>query len=175
MKTLITAYFSLFGVLWVTNGTAQDFSAQVREKISTLQFIHGTWEGRGWIMSPSGEKAYSNVTEDIGTDVAGTVLKLRGTGTTDEGEVVHDALGIIYYDPFRNAYKMESFVGRGFHTTADVVLPEPGVIVWSFDAGPNMRFRYTIRIEGDSWIETGEMSQDKTTFRQFFEMKLTRK
>lgn len=172
MKNLISilTFLSCFmnGVVCVS---AQDFSEEAKHQVAQLDFMVGKWEGTGLAMLPNGQKGMSEVTETIRYDLDGTILRIRGVGLS-EGVKVHDALGIIYYDPSSKALKMNSWLSKGMSTMAEVQLMPDGRIQWCFEPRPGVTIRYTIVISGNEWSETGEMSRDGENWNKFFEMNL---
>lgn len=176
MKKLIKPILVVVGILVAIGLTAQDFSAQVKEKISAFDFMIGEWEGEGWVMGQDGNKETSHVIEDISYQLDETIIQLRGVGMADkDGKQVkvHDAFGILSYDPFTQKYKMNSWLSRGMSTTAQVEIKNEASFIWWFDAGPSRTIRYTVNFEDGLWNEKGEMSTDGDTWHQFFEMNLT--
>jgi len=178
MKGILKIILIIPGLISWFALSAQDFSEAAKAKVKVLEYLVGEWEGEGWVITPQGLKETSQVEESISFELDETVIKLRGVGMADkEGNQVkvHDALGVLYYDIFRQAYKMDSWIARGMHTSANVEIMEEGKLKWWFEAGPSTTIRYTITIEDGAWNEVGEMSQDGTNWRHFFEMNLTRK
>tara|TARA_B100001105_G_C22208784_1_gene364461 strand:+ start:64 stop:606 length:543 start_codon:yes stop_codon:yes gene_type:complete len=178
MKNHIKIGLTLLGVVISLIGFAQDFSAVCKKEMSQFGFLTGEWVGEGWVITPQGSRENSMVTESIAYDLNNTVISLRGTGTAERNgdkTRVHDALGVLYYDPFTKKVNMDSWIARGMSTKADLELLGEGKMKWWFPAGPNRVIRYTINIENDKWNEVGEMSSDKgETWVQFFEMNLTK-
>ncbi|MFZ0391821.1 MAG: hypothetical protein WAN36_15275, partial [Calditrichia bacterium] len=87
----------IFILLYISNifGQMPDVSADVKDAMSQVSVMAGEWEGRGWRMTPGGEKAYSNVEENLHWKLDKTILILEGLGKTDEGKVVHNAYGVL--------------------------------------------------------------------------------
>lgn len=177
MKNLIKTSLLALGILVAIVAHAQDFSAQAREQVSKFAFMIGEWEGDSWYYTQQGQREESTVYEDIQFELGQTIVKMRGIGRSldSEARLVHDALGVLYYDGFQQKFRMDSWIGRGMHTSANVEYKGEGNFVWWFEAGPAMTMRYTVTIKEDTWNEIGEMSQDGSNWRQFFEMNLTRK
>ena len=156
-------------------GFAQmDFSKQSQEKLAVLDLMVGTWEGTGYMMTPSGKET-SNVKESIQYKLDNTILYIegRGTKTMEDGssEIVHDAVGIISYNSFTKAYEMNSFISKGLSTKANVEIKDGNNIIWWYKAGP-ATIRYSMNFENDTWTEKGERSMDGENWQQFFEMQL---
>lgn len=159
--------------------SAQEPAAAARlEAMKKLGILEGDWRGEGWQqMGPGGRKPVS-VTEAVRFKLDGTIMVIDGRGTTKneagEERVVHNAFAVISYDPAANRYDMKAYLadGRSTDATAEWV---DGAFQWGFATPQGFRIRYTIRLtDKGEWHEVGEMSQDGTTWRQFFEMTLHR-
>lgn len=142
---------------------------EVIKAMKEVAFITGEWEGEGWYMV-NGQKSTSKVTEKIALKAGGAVLSLEGKGVDSAGRVVHDAFGILYYEPSTKDYRMRSFLagetGGEHHATA-----KNGVIVWTIKS--QRTIRYTIKLdEQGRWLEIGEMDMGDGKWFQFFEMRL---
>lgn len=179
MKNLIKILLTILGVIIGASLFAQDFSQDCKNEMKAFTFLTGKWEGQGWVITPAGTKESSMVTEEISFDLDETIIKLRGVGMAEKGGEmlrVHDALGVLYYDPFQKSYKMNSWISRGLNTQASVALLENGKMNWQFSAGPNRMIRYTIEVIDDQWHEIGEVSLNEgATWIQFFQMDLAKK
>jgi len=157
MKEIRRFLLILLGIVISLVAFTQDFKAITQKEMKKMSFMTG---------------------ETISYDLDNTVLRLRGVGTADKDGVevkVHDALGVLYFDPFRQQFGMSSWISKGMHTDANVELLGEGRLKWWFEAGPAGTIRYTLKIENNVWVEIGEMSQDGETWKQFFEMKLEKK
>jgi hypothetical protein len=177
MKEIRRFLLILLGIVISLVAFTQDFKAITQKEMKKMSFMTGEWQGEGWVMTPEGMET-SRVKETISYDLDNTVLRLRGVGTADKDGVevkVHDALGVLYFDPFRQQFGMSSWISKGMHTDANVELLGEGRLKWWFEAGPAGTIRYTLKIENNVWVEIGEMSQDGETWKQFFEMKLEKK
>lgn len=171
MKNLIKTMVFLAVAAWSTEIYAQpDFSAEVKAKMQSLDFMVGDWEGSGWAMTPSG-KENTEVKESITYALNGTILQVNGLGTK-ENKVVHEAFGVITFNPFTKAYGMDAYVAKGMKTAATVEILDEGKIKWYFKAGPNMTIKYMLTVEDGIWTEIGERSMDGENWQQFFEMTL---
>ncbi|MEO9853564.1 MAG: hypothetical protein ABJE80_17740 [Reichenbachiella sp.] len=151
-----------------------DFSALAKEKLAALEMMVGTWKGTGYIYTPAGKES-SSVTENIQYKLDGTVIVAEGRGikTMEDGseKVVHDALGVISFNPFTKQYQMNSFISKGMSTNAKVEIKDENSVVWWIEAGPTT-IRYSLTIKNGQWTEIGERSMDGENWQQFFEMKL---
>ncbi|SMD32627.1 hypothetical protein SAMN04488029_0977 [Reichenbachiella faecimaris] len=152
-----------------------DFSELAKQKIAALDMMIGTWEGTGYMNTPAGKES-SKVKENLQYQLDGTVIMAEGRGTKIMGDgsekVVHNALGIISFNPFTQQYQMNSFIAKGMSTQAKLEIKDANSVVWWIEAGP-ATMRYSLTIKDDEWIEIGERSMDKgENWQQFFEMKL---
>ncbi|MCB9067639.1 MAG: hypothetical protein H6629_07505 [Calditrichae bacterium] len=102
----------------------------------------------------------------------GLVLMVEGVGKRTDPEtgkemIVHNALGLMSYDPHGGGYKMQSHLSNGRSTTADAKFNDDGSFVWWFKT-PQGTIRYTIKLNSaDQWHEIGEFSADGENWRQF--------
>ena len=177
MKETRKLLLILLGIVISLVAFTQDFKAAAQKEMQKMSFMIGEWQGEGWVMTPGG-KEFSSVNEAISYDLDSTVISLRGVGMADKGGVevkVHDAIGVLYFDPFQRKFGMSSWISKGMHTDANVELLGEGKLKWWFEAGPAGTIRYTMTIANNEWVEIGEMSQDGENWRQFFEMTLKRK
>ena len=151
-------------------------TAQI-EAMKKLQFLVGEWKGEGWTEFVPGQRRTSPIAESVQPKLDGLVLLVQGLGKRkDPGSqqevIVHNALGILSYDEQAQVYRMRSYVANGRSTDAEAKFTDGG-FQWAFQAGPGMRFRYTVKLtDKGEWFEIGEMSQDGTTWRKFHEMTL---
>lgn len=139
-----------------------------------LAFLVGEWEGGGSIAMGPGPRQPFAQTERIQFKHDGTLLLIEGQGKSPQnGQIVHDALAVMSFDPASAQYKFRSFVavGRFAEATASV---NGNTMVWSLNAGP-MKIRYTITVDNGVWREIGERSSDEKTWMPFFEMTVKRK
>jgi len=159
-----------------TNGFAQmpDIKQPILDAMKDVSVLIGEWQGKGFRLDPAGEKHWSNVKQEIEFKLDGTIMQLEGVGKNDAGDVVHDAMGVLYYDAFKKVYKMDSHLASGLYANASfVVIKANEEFQWSFDT-PMGKMRYIIMItdEGTKWNEIGEFSRDGTEWFKVFEMNL---
>jgi hypothetical protein len=177
MKKLVLVYVSLFLAVLSSSAQGPDYSKEVKAKVAEFDFMIGTWSGTGEMMMPGGSSSTSNVKEVITYKAGETVIQMEGLGTIDlpngETKVVHDALGVLSYDFFQKKFKLNSFIGKGMQTEANIELKGEGKAVWWFDAG-GATIRYTMTVADGKWNEIGERSTDGENWMKFFEMNLVR-
>lgn len=154
-----------------------DVKQPVLNAMKDVSVLVGEWEGKGYRLDAGGEKHWSNVKEEIEFKLDGTILQIEGIGKNDEGNVVHEAFAVLYFDAFRKVYKMDSHLASGLYTNAsfEVIKPKEQM-QWSFDS-PMGKVRYKINItnNGTKWDEIGEFSQDGENWFKTFEMNLEKK
>jgi hypothetical protein len=150
--------------------------AQV-EAMKKLNFLVGEWKGEGWTEFAPGQRRTSPIVESVQPKLGGVVLLVEGLGKKkvpgkQEEVVVHSAVGILSYDDRAKTYRLRSYIANGQSTDALAKFVDEG-FQWSFQAGPNLSFRYTVKLtDKGEWFEIGEMSQDGTNWRKFHEMTL---
>ena len=146
-------------------------NAQLGE-MKKLDWLVGSWKGKGWIqMGPQGPQEFTQ-TETIESKLDGLVLVIEGLGKAKEdGSTVHTALAFASYDPRANKFRWHAFTPEGQIDTEAKV--GTNTLEWSLQIPQRGQMRYTItRNEKGEWFEIGEMSQEDKTWRKIFEMTL---
>lgn len=147
--------------------------------MAELAWLEGTWEGSGWIQMGPEHREEFTVRETAELELGGLVVVVRGEGfgaTADGGQrKVHDALGVIEFDPAAGEYRMHAWQMQGRSIVAPAEMVDGG-FRWSLPETPAGPIRYTLRHTDDShWHEVGEISRDGgESWFQFFDQKLTR-
>jgi hypothetical protein len=131
--------------------------------------------GEGWAQMGQGPKEEFTMSEVVEPKLQGSLLLVEGIGyaKTPERTLVHNALGVVAYDPGTKKYRFSAFsLGRA---PLDVE-PEIGANTfrWTFEPQTGVRVRYTSTVEGDTWTDAGEYSIDGKTWYPFFGMTLKR-
>lgn len=141
-----------------------------------LSFMTGEWQGKGWIMTRTG-KEFSQVTEKAECKLDCSIIVVSGQGvkvdsSSRESKIVHDAFGVITYDPktgkyFIRAYKKEEVV------ESEIEFLEEKKIRWvlPIPSAGTVRFTVDFNTPG-TWKETGEFSRDGITWMKTLEMEL---
>jgi len=145
-----------------------------RAAISRLSFMLGRWRGEAW-MDRGGRRMQTTMTETVELELDGTVLLVQGRGVmqTSQGErVVHQALGVLYFDAATEAYVLRSWVGAG-HTGEFAVTVRDSSVSWSRSV-PGGQVRNTARFNGGIWHEIGEFSADGAVWHQVMEIRARR-
>lgn len=168
------------GVVWMVcffaqAGLAQrpDNSVQVAE-MKKLAVFMGAWSGEGWIEYRPGQKSTFKGKETILSKLSGTVIHIEGVHTSNikgQDVIVHEALGIISYDPNIKQYRFRSYLATGITQDAELKIVDDNKFEWGFGDTQRGMFQFTIdRSDPEKWVETGMKSTDGSTWQKFFEM-----
>lgn len=147
------------------------------DAMAKLEYMTGRWIGTGW-MDIGGNRMTFNGTETVSPKLDGLALLVEGdfySGTAaGSGTPVHQTLAVISYDPKAKAYRFASWLATGGAGERELTVRDRS---WSWEIKqPNGQVRYTFTLtpQGE-WLEKGERSTDGgTTWKQFFEMKLSK-
>ena len=146
-----------------------------REAMKKLDYMAGQWKGSGWT-EQGGKRETFNGGETVQSKLNGLALLVEGKFTTQIGgrEVVaHETLAVLSYDERSKTYRFRTYLANGITGDQEARLIDGGW-QWGFQFSGGS-IRYTIKVkELDQWFEIGEMSQDGTNWRKFFEMTLQR-
>jgi len=144
----------------------------------------GTWKGTASHRMPGqAEPHVANVTEHAEYRLGDTAVFFEGRGTiiddaTGQEQVVHDAIGIVRFDPRSHKLMFHGFKTGEPAVETELEVRENGDMVWFMKpagAPPAAKLRFTISLTDDTWRETGEFSPDDgKTYMPFMEMNLTR-
>lgn len=150
-------------------------TAQI-EAIGKLAWMAGEWEGSGWTEYAPGMKSTFKSQESVELRLNGVALVVEGYHTAEipgQGEVpVHEAIGMIVYNPYQKAYLFHSKTAAGYGGSYDLVLKEDASVVWKIDT-PEGTMRFTIRRDASGrWVEIGERSSGDGAWKEFFGMTL---
>ena len=162
----------------IVSGTARAqapvASPETKEAMAKLAFLAGKWRGDATFqMGPQAQELTQS--EDVQSRLDGLVLVIEGIGKSKtDGQVQHHAFATISYDAAAKNYRVVAVRKDGQCViTSGTFLPD-GAFQWGFEM-PQGAVRFTIRhAEGDVWHETGEISFDKATWKQYIEMRLKR-
>lgn len=149
-----------------------------QDKMKAFVTWIGEWHGNGWMQMGPGEPKKFSIDEVVQSKLDATILLVEGIGKTPDPQtntemVVHHAMAILSYDPVGNQYKFNSHLKNGRSTDAWFTVMGENKFQWGFDT-PQGKVRYSITIDASAktWLESGEFSNDGTTWRKFFEMNL---
>jgi len=152
---------------------AQQMQEKCKSKLQKLSFMEGKWSGSGWAVNPDDRSRETfSQEETISYELQGTILHIRGKGHNEDGEAIHNALGIIYYDAKEDTYFMHSFLDTGQETKAHFE-PTGDGYKWWFGDGNGGTIQYTATFEQGKWVEKGAYSRDGEQWYPFMEFQLT--
>jgi hypothetical protein len=153
---------------------AEPPSPSARAEMAKLAPLAGKWRGGAWMDMPDGSRGTSRSEETVEVRLDGRALLIEGVHHDEKtGALVHHANALLAWDDRRQEYRMASVLASGVTGTYSARL-EGERLVWMLAGPAGPRRRFTIRVEGDRWLETGEISFDGETWKPFFEMALTR-
>jgi hypothetical protein len=145
--------------------------AKQQAAMKALSWMDGVWRGPAVTTRPGGQKITVTQTERSGPLLGGAVHVVEGRGYNADGSIGFNALGIISYDPDKDAYSMRSYaMGQAGDFPLTVT---PNGAIWTIAAGP-ATIRYTITAKDGVWHEVGERVVEGQAPFQFFEMTLKR-
>lgn len=149
-------------------------SPEARERMQELAGMVGEWEGEAWSEMRPGVREVAVQRESVEWAAEGEALLVRGSGSV-EGRVVHEAVGLIFWDARAQRYSMWAYRAGSGPTQQEVRL-EGDARIWGFSI-PGGEIRFTQRIdEQGRWVETGERSTDQgATWQAFLGMTLSKK
>jgi hypothetical protein len=142
-----------------------------REAMVPLSFMDGEWRGTGWAFGPTDERYQFTQTERVGPFLGGSVKVIEGKAYDDQGKVLFNAFGTVYFDPAKKTYTMHSYaqgnVGDfSFKPTADG-------FEWEILAGP-MTIHNKAVIKDGTWHEVGDRIMSGKDPVRIFEMNIKR-
>lgn len=146
------------------------------DEMRKLDWLVGEWKGEAVVqMGPKTEYALQH--ERVQTKLDGKVLLVEGVGRRKledggAGEVVHNALAVLSWDPEKKNYRFSTYLADRPGAEATLEVTGPTSAVWGLDT-PRGKVRYTISLtdEGE-WLEIGEWSSDGAKWNKFIEMRL---
>ncbi|MGE0000545.1 MAG: hypothetical protein AB7F50_07485 [Fimbriimonadaceae bacterium] len=170
--------FVVFFLLWaVAPAQVPDHGgAAQREAIKKLDFLVGSWKGKGWV-EVGGQKREFDSTESVAMKAGGTVLQIEGRHTMDvRGHqfVIHDAYGVVTFDPAVKVYKFWAQLASGQSQTYSFIVGDT-TFSWHVDGTPMGDVDYTMTLTSDGrWLEKGMVRQPDGTLKQVFELDLAK-
>lgn len=172
-KHVVITFLLLFSVALLAQAPpAPDPAAQAAE-IKKLDFLVGEWSGEGWMDMPGGKRETFTSWEKVVKKVNGTALLVEGLHKSKAtGEVVHETLAMLTFDPAAKHYSFRTALANGRAGNFTGSVPSENVFVWGM-GGQRNQIRYTIKLnDKGEWSEVGEFSPDGENWRKFFEMTL---
>ena len=150
--------------------SAQPASEQ-REAMKALAAMDGAWRGPAWTLQRDGTKHHLTQTERIGPFLEGSVKVIEGRGYEPDGRVGFNALGVVYYDSQKKAYRLRSWTLSAGGEFKFEVLPDG--YAWEVEF-PGGKVRYVGTIQGNRLREVGHTHLPGREPFQSFEMNLER-
>lgn len=150
-----------------------------QEKMKSLQFLAGDWEGDGWISFGPDQVHQFNQTEKVQYKLEGAILMIEGKGidknsTPENQRIIHMAFAILNYDQHKQTYLIRAYKANGQYVDSDVKVGENS-LVWGFEISQG-KVKYIIKInEKGQWHEVGQFSRDGENWVKNFEMTLNKK
>lgn len=144
------------------------------ERMAPLAPLIGEWRGSGWTLMPDGSRSEFQSREIVTPRLSGNALLVEGKhyspGNPDR--LVHDAIGLITWDPRASAYRFRTSLANGM--SGDYPLEvSPGRFAWRIDT-PGGRIDYVAEFTSESWVERGRRTAADGRSVDFFEMRLQR-
>lgn len=174
MKTITTLLLFFISLPIIAQDSTK---TKTLKTIDQLEFMKGTWKGDGWIIMRDGKKTFTQ-TETISSKVNNTLLMIDGIGyekdsTATKPKVIHNAFGVISFNPEKKAITMLSYSTTGGKMENEMQLIGDKKLEWSFKSenGGVVRFREDFT-NPNLWIEKGDYSANGETWFPFFEMRL---
>lgn len=165
-------------VALLTLTAAFAFAAEPSAEMRKLDFMLGDWSGDSSIQMGPGKPQHAFVTESIRSKAGVILIEGLGRRRNEDGsigDVVHDALGVISWDPVKAAYRFSAYTAAQGAVDATFIVGDKSA-TWSFDTPTGQKIRYSIHLtEKGEWNEVGEFSPDGTKWVKFFEMTLKKK
>lgn len=172
-KIILCTCFLLFGY---NSLKAQNDSIKKIVSIHKLDFMIGEWEGNGWMMTRNG-KEIAKIKEKVEYKLEKDIIVVEGLGTktdsiTNEKKIVHNALGIIFFDAKTNSLMIDAYK-KGESIQSKIEFIEDKIIQWKMDIPNQGKVKFTVDFSTDKkWIEIGEFSRDGENWMKFLEMNL---
>lgn len=147
--------------------------AEVPEGMKRLAPWVGTWSGEGWMRFGPGEPEKFRSVETVETRLGGHVLVIEGRHhKIGSDALVHHAFGVVSLDAASGSYRFRSHLANG--RSGDYAAEwKDGAFQWVLEIPGRGKQRFTIRISGQTWDETGEMERNGN-WVPFFGMHLKR-
>lgn len=168
------------GILLIAVGavaTAQipDFGGKAQaEKMKSLEFLVGRWEGEAWAYSPRGKVALTGF-EEVRVRAGGTCMIVDAEWKMKAGDreiPIHQPCAMIFYDDARKGYRMLSQLGNGLRSEFDLQVKDKG-FVWTLVNPQVGEVRYTMNLSpSGEWVEIGEHKNPDGSWSKTMEMRL---
>lgn len=149
------------------------------DELRKLDFLAGDWKGEAQVLSGPGKGEQAVQVETVRWKLGGKALLVEGVGRKKleggaTGDIVHDALGVVWYDDAAKQYRFDAWTAAAGHVDAWFTVGDDHSAQWGFDV-PTGKIRFTITLnEKGQWHEVGEYSPDGTRWFRTIEMTLTK-
>lgn len=144
----------------------------VKPEMKKLNWLIGKWKGQGWMMLPNGQRESFDQIEVVQWKLDSTIIQIEGQGIADE-KIVHNALAILSFNAEKQEFSFSSYLSDGRQGLYKAEVLDTTSMRWWLET-PRGKIRYTIKLEEDQWLETGEFEMRPDNWFQIFEMKLER-
>ncbi len=179
MKKVIFCFIiGLAGLFYSSDASAQPAEGKVIDQMKNFSWMTGDWSGEAWYLGRDQKKTFIVQKEHIITRLDGAIITMEGSGYdkptgAGDAKLVFQAFGILTYDISKSKFVLRAYRGENF-IDSDFISNPDGTFTWGFDASyGKTRYIITHTPEG-KWNEKGSISQDGTTWNQFFEMTLSK-
>lgn len=177
VRVRIFGYGLVLVIGLLSAGFASPASAQHAEPspvMKKLGVMAGEWRGTAQFNSQSGPVQAISY-EKIESKLGGLVLWVYGrhVDATDTTRVVHEAVGMLYYDRLGQQLKFVPVPMSGLTAETWAKETEKGMD-WGFSLPNNAgHIRYQVDLsQPDTWVETGDYSRDGTNWMPNIRMEL---
>lgn len=152
------------------NGEMTKMLETKRAEMKKLDRLVGQWRGTGWIQQGKSRETFAG-TENVQRKINGLALLVEGNFKNKEGKVIHETIALLSPNLQRKNYDFRAYLADGNGGDYEFKAVEDGW-QWGFQF-PGGTIRYDIKINDNSWVETGYFSQDNgKTWMNIFEMRL---
>jgi hypothetical protein len=150
------------------------------DEMRKLDFLAGDWKGEAQVLSGPGKGEQALQTETVRWKLGGKALVVEGIGRKKldggaAGEIVHDALGVVWYDDAAKQFRFDAWTAARGHVDAWFEAGDDNSARWGFDVPGGGKIRFTISLnDKGQWHEVGEYSPDGSRWFKTMEMTLTK-
>ncbi len=150
------------------------------DEMRRLDFLVGDWKGEASVSSGPGKGENALQTETVRSKLGGKALLIEGIGRREladgsAGDVVHDAVGMVWFDEATKKYRFNAWTAARGYVEAWFEVDGVNAARWGFDTPDGGKVRFTIALDEEGrWREVGEYSPDGNRWFKTMEMKLTK-
>ena len=159
----------LCGAAAVAQPPMRPDTAAQRDAMKKLDYLTGKWTGEAVLFRGPGQPEKLIQSEEVQSKLDGLLLLVEGTGRDATGKIVFRALATISYDDIAKKYFFRAY-NDGRYLDTELSVNENGW-EWRQPAGPGS-VRYTMRRNGNEWVETGEFTMGDAAPRKTIEMRV---